>query len=113
MGALTTTGPMLTFLCGLGGSVAVEFVTLLHAYEREPISFPARYRLFSFYVVRSFLAIAAGLLAVAYGVYDNPILAMNIGASAPLIIRALASGIQSTPALRRRVGAQGRSQGPQ
>ncbi|MGD0616287.1 MAG: hypothetical protein ABSB67_01345 [Bryobacteraceae bacterium] len=82
---MTTTGPMVTFLCGLGGSVAVEFVTLLHAYEREPILLQARYKLFGFYVVRACLAIAAGLLAVAYRVYDRPILAVNIGASAPLI----------------------------
>jgi hypothetical protein len=104
---------MLTFLCGLGGSVAVEFITLLHAYEREPISLPARYKLPGFYVVRSCLAVAAGLLAVAYGVYDRPILAVNIGASAPLIIRVLASGIQSTPTLRRRAGTRDRSQGAQ
>jgi len=96
------TGPMLTFLCGLGGSVAVELITLLQAYEREPVALPSRYQRFDYYVLRLCLAIAAGLLAVAYGVYDNPILAVNIGASAPLIIRTLTRGMQSGPASRRR-----------
>lgn len=104
---------MLTFLCGFGGSVAVELVALLRVYEREPILLPPRYKRLDYYVVRGCLAIVAGLFAVAYGVYDRPILAVNIGASAPLIFQALASGIQSTPTLRRRLGAHGRSQDPQ
>jgi len=101
---------MLTFLCGLGGSVAVELITLLREYEREPMSLPKRYKLVGFYMVRSCLAVAAGLLAVAYGVYDSPILAINIGASAPLIIQALTRGIQSAPTLRCRGGDRRRSQ---
>jgi hypothetical protein len=103
-------GPLLTFLCGMGGSIAVELVTLVQAYEHEPINLPARYRQVGFYIVRSLLVVAAGLLAVAYGVYDRPILSVNIGASAPLLIQALARGIQSAPTGRQRLsGARGRS----
>jgi hypothetical protein len=37
---------------------------------------------------------AAGGLAHAYGIKDNPLLAINIGASAPLILQALSKGVR-------------------
>jgi hypothetical protein len=89
----------MTFLCGVGGSIAVEVVQLLQVYEREPIRFPERYKRWGFYVLRTLLALAAGALAVVHGVYDKPLLAVNIGASAPLILQALARGLEKNQVL--------------
>jgi hypothetical protein len=50
---------------------------------------PARYYSPLFWIIRFFLACAGGGLAVAYKI-ENPVAAVQIGASAPLIIKALA-----------------------
>lgn len=83
--------PTEQFLWGVGGSVAVEIITLYQVYHSRNLKFPERYRLIGFWVVRVFLCLIAGGLAVAYAI-DKPILALNIGASAPLIFQALAQG---------------------
>jgi hypothetical protein len=80
------------FIWGFCGSLAVEVVVLYQAYHSRKISIPQRYKHFGFWVVRLFLSVIAGGLAVAYEI-DKPILAANIGASAPLIIQALARGL--------------------
>lgn len=79
------------FLWGTGGSVAVEAVTALGYYHRG--QFPSRYRKPGFWIVRAIVATAGGFLAVAYSV-DTAILAGNIGASAPLILKALSEGLK-------------------
>jgi len=79
------------FVWGFLGSLAVEVITLYQAYHSRRISIPERYKRVGFWVVRFFLSLIAGGLAVAYEI-DRPLLAVNIGASAPLIIQALARG---------------------
>jgi ABC-type microcin C transport system permease subunit YejE len=79
------------FLWGVGGSVAVEIITLYQVYHSRNIRFPERYRRKGFWAIRLFLCLIAGGLAVAYAI-EKPILALNIGASAPLIFQALAQG---------------------
>jgi hypothetical protein len=79
------------FLWGVGGSLAVEIITLYQAYHAQRIDIPERYRRIGFWIVRALLSAIAGGLAVAYEI-DNRLLAANIGASAPLIIQALARG---------------------
>ena len=83
------------FLFGFGGSAAIEIVSLYVRFETAQSSrvvLPWRYRKVSFWIVRFMIAIIAGGLAVAYGI-NNMILAINIGASAPLILQAFAQGL--------------------
>jgi hypothetical protein len=77
----------------MGGSIAIELVALYEVYLVEPFKLPERYRKFWFYVIRILLAMAAGGLAVAYEI-DKPLLAVNVGVSAPLLLQTLAQGLQ-------------------
>jgi len=77
----------------MGGSVAIELVAAYEAYQVEPFRLPERYKKFSFYIIRLLLAMAAGGLAVAYEI-DKPLLAVNVGVSAPLLLQTLARGLQ-------------------
>lgn len=81
-------GEVQEFLWGFAGSLAVEILVLNEIFQNEHITIPARYRCTMYWFVRLSLAVAGGGLAVAYGV-QTPILALNIGATAPLLIRAL------------------------
>ena len=83
----------IVFLCGFGGSAAVEVVLLYQFYQVEPFVLPERYTKTSFWVVRTLLAIIGGGLALAYDI-DKPLLAANIGAATPLIIKAFAEGLR-------------------
>jgi hypothetical protein len=88
--ATTTT---VIFTCGVLGSLGIELTSLLQVFHTEPIKMPERYKRPLYWLCRLLLALGAGGLAVAYEV-QKPLLAVNIGASAPLILQALASGIQ-------------------
>ena len=79
------------FIWGVCGSVAVEIITLYQAYHSRSMKIPARYSRKGFWIVRIFLSLLAGGLAVAYDI-DRPLLALNIGTSTPLIFQALAQG---------------------
>jgi len=92
MNWLNMTPGLAIFLWGAGGSVAVEIVTLWGYYEQDK-NIPARYRQIGFWIVRVLLAIMAGGLALAYDI-QKPLLAANIGAATPLIIRAFAEGLR-------------------
>ncbi len=83
---------LIVFLWGAGGSVAVEVVTLWGFYEQGK-AIPVRYQQVGFWIVRLLLAIMAGGLALAYEI-QKPLLAANIGAATPLIIKAFAEGIR-------------------
>jgi hypothetical protein len=83
---------LVTFLCGFGGSVAVEIV-LLNQFMQDSATLPERYRKPLFWVVRLLLAVVGGGLALAYEI-DKPLLAANIGAATPLIIKAFSEGIR-------------------
>lgn len=107
--SVTIDPQFLTFLCGAGGSAAVEVVTINQFYHEEPFRLPERYTRFGFWIVRVLLAVIAGGLAMAYKI-DSPVLAINIGAATPLIVRAFSDGIKPSgfPSSRRggRVGKQ-------
>lgn len=95
--------PLEQFWWGFGGSMAVEFVTMWKRYDAGHTTLPARYSSFPFWAVRIVLAAIAGGLAVAYGV-TQPLLAANVGAAAPLIIKTLS---EAPPELAREAGTQG------
>jgi hypothetical protein len=85
------------FFWGFCGSLAVEIVNLFQAYHSQRIHIPQRYKRKGFWVVRALVCVIAGGLAVAYKI-ESELLAANIGASAPLIMQALARGY-SDPSL--------------
>lgn len=82
-----------TFMWGFSGSIAVEIANIYQVFQDENSKMPSRYKSFWFWCVRLILAIIAGGLAMAYKI-DSPILAANIGASAPLILQALSQGVR-------------------
>jgi hypothetical protein len=88
------TPAVITFLCGFGGSIAVEIVLLNQYLQEDRRRLPARYRNPVFWVVRILLAAVGGGLALAYEI-DKALLAANIGAATPLIIKAFAEGIKA------------------
>lgn len=83
--------PLIAFLWGVFGSVAVECVTAHQASLTEPVRLPQRYRVWWFWVARVLLTFAAGGLAVALEV-NNPQTAVTVGAAAPLVLQMLARG---------------------
>ena len=77
-----------TFLFGVGGSVAVEVLRLVKLFQSDQ-KLPAHISHVRFWIVRSLLALLGGVLAMAYNVRSD-ILAVQIGASAPLLLEQLA-----------------------
>lgn len=68
---------------------AVELLDVHDIFRDGRIVIPAKYRSTVYWSVRAALAVAGGMLAVAYDV-STPVLALNVGASAGLVIRNLA-----------------------
>jgi hypothetical protein len=85
------------FWWGVGGSAALEVITCYNYYRYRGV-LPTRYRKTGFLAIRALVALIAGGLVVAYQVEGNPILAINIGASAPAILLSLAEGIKTRTA---------------
>jgi hypothetical protein len=83
-----------SFFWGFAGSVAVEIGTFYQAYMTEPIRLPERYKRPDFWIVRLFLAVVAGGIAMAEGV-NTEISAITVGAAAPLVLEKLAKGLES------------------
>lgn len=80
------------FLCGAGGSLAIDIFKLASVLEFERPTLPKRYRTTLYYIIRLIVALIGGGLALAYEV-EQPLLAINIGASAPLILEAYSKGL--------------------
>lgn len=79
------------FLWGFAGSMAVEIIVLHESWDGAD-NVPAKYKKIQFWVVRFLVACVGGGLAYAYGIEANPLLAANIGASAPVIIHKFKNG---------------------
>jgi hypothetical protein len=82
------------FLWGFLGSVIVD-IAAMEQERRLCGTIPERYSDWRYVLVRLLLALAAGAIAVVQEAH-KPLAALQIGASAPLIIRGLARGIMST-----------------
>ena len=83
-------GPGLIFLFGCFGGAAIE---LLRWWKlRESLEFPVYARRAAYWFLTIAMIVVGGLITMAYGIEKtNAILAMNVGASAPAIIGALAT----------------------
>lgn len=86
------------FLWGLLGSLAIEVVAAYQAINANHGRLPVRYRRLPFLVVRIFLSLVAGGLAVAYEI-QNALLAMHVGAATPLILQRFARTVPGATAL--------------
>lgn len=84
--------PLLIFLWGCAGSIAVEIINLYSEYQKPKIEIPERYSRVGYWVVRVLLTFMAGSIALAYGI-EKPLLALNIGAATPVLIQTLSQGV--------------------
>ena len=81
--------PQLAFLWAAGGSLALEIMSLYGEIRASDASgLPAYYKKPLFWIVRIAVTGIAGALAIAEQA-SNPLLAINIGASAPAILQLL------------------------
>lgn len=82
------------FIWGFFGGFAAELFVLLPSRQSSPI--PAWLKWWFFWVVTLLRILAGGVLVIAYlrsHMLITPILAINVGASAPLIIGSLANQV--------------------
>lgn len=87
-------GELGAFLYGVGGGMGAELLGLFRLRRRSPSQLPRWLTSRFYWVVTVSMIVAGGGLAVVYvasGVGLTPILAINVGASAPLILGALTS----------------------
>lgn len=81
--------PLAMFLWAAGGSLALEFINLYNEIRAERAAgLPAYYKNPIFWIVRLLVTAIAGGLAVAEKA-TSPLIAVNIGASAPAILQLL------------------------
>ena len=86
----------LLFGCGILGGLFTELLGLFKLRQQAPAQIPAYLRSIFYWVVTIAMIIAGGGLVLIYsaaGIDLNPLVAVNIGASAPLIIGSLASQV--------------------
>lgn len=84
------------FIWGICGGIFAELAGIFEIRHDSPDDLPEWLRSPLYWIITFFMVLAGGLLVVIYvrsGANITAILAVNIGASAPLIIRGLTSGI--------------------
>ena len=83
---------MTVFLVGTIGGALAELLKWFQLRENVPEKLPAYAKSPFYWIVTVLMALAGGLLAVVQGVdASNLLLALNIGLSAPLILKGLAA----------------------
>ena len=93
-------GLLETFLWGLFGGVGAEVSVVFAIRHRAANDFPYWLKSWVYYISSLAMVFFGGGIAVAYassGTTLNAILAIQIGASAPLIFRKLSETIPETP----------------
>jgi hypothetical protein len=86
------------FLFGIIGGALAEVLKWWQL--RETPNPPAYLKSVFYWVITAIMVLVGGVLAVAYNVEaSKPLLAINIGVSAPLILKGLASVVPSKPSV--------------
>jgi hypothetical protein len=84
------------FLFGIIGGALAEVLKWWQL--KESPTPPAYLKSVYYWVITGIMALVGGVLALAYGVdASKPVLAINVGVSAPMILKGLASAIPSKP----------------
>jgi hypothetical protein len=92
--------PLETFFWGLFGGIGAEAGVVFALRHRLPSEYPYWLKSRVYYLVAGVMVFLGGGMAVAYARSDtklNAILAIQIGASAPLILRKLSETIPEAP----------------
>jgi hypothetical protein len=90
--------PLAIFLWAAGGSLALEVISLFNEIKAEKATgLPAYYKNPIFWIVRIAVTAIAGGLAIAEEA-TRPMVAINIGASAPAILQLLTNPPRVAPA---------------
>jgi hypothetical protein len=87
---------LVVFLLGCAGGILAE---ILKWYElRTSANFPVYYKNLAYWGITIIMAAIGGFLAIVQGVDETkPLLAINIGITAPLILKGLAAVVPVTP----------------
>jgi hypothetical protein len=92
--------PTETFLWGLFGGLGAEASVVFAFRHRGPSEYPYWLKSWTYYFVAAVMVLIGGVIAVAYaksGTTLNAMLAIQIGASTPLIFRKLSENIPDRP----------------
>jgi hypothetical protein len=82
------------FLYGFIGGALAEIVGWFELRTTKPSDFPAYVRYWYYWFLTFIMCAIGGFLATAYGIVEVKVmLALNIGASAPLILKGLARAL--------------------
>lgn len=85
------------FLAGFFGGLAAEAVGWIELRTCKPEKFPHYFKRWYYWFLTFILSSMGGGLVVLYGIVNvNAILAVNIGASAPLILKGFARTVPPT-----------------
>ena len=88
------------FLYGLLGGLLSEILGLFRLRQHRPETLPEWLRSWFYWATTLLMVTAGGLLVVIYlrsGIAVQPILAVNVGASAPLLIGTVLGQAPSSP----------------
>lgn len=77
-----------TFFWAFGANMAFELLDI-HTTRKTGNRLPVRYRTLTYWVICLILSSVGGFLAIAHNIKGNPLLAINIGAATPIILRSL------------------------
>jgi len=83
-----------TFLYGIVGGLFAELLGLFKLRRQATSDFPQWIKSIFYWIVTLCMIFAGGVLCIIYtkaGIELNPLIALNIGASAPLIIGSIVS----------------------
>lgn len=91
-------GALQVFAIGFLGGILAEFLVLYDLRQNKLEDWPQHLKSKLYWLISGTMASAGGGLACVYGIHQVQVfLAINVGASAPLIIRSFTKGISATP----------------
>jgi hypothetical protein len=88
---------MIDAVIGFGGGAAAELARWFGIRDQLHTGMPAWSRCWAYWIVTFLMCVCGGGLVYVYSLYDikvQGILALNVGASAPLVVASLARSIE-------------------